>query len=302
MARVIPRSSRGPGPAGRRGCRIGSRRLSRDTPPVTVVIPVWDQYVRFLPEAVDSVRRDDPHVPIVVVDNASTTHVPDLEGTVVIRLPRRVSIGSARNRGIERVESRYIVVLDADDMLLPGSLEALATALDGDPAASAHARSIIEGESGNRHRTPRRFAPALARLRRAFAFFEVAWSLFPTQGCTMMRTAEVRDAGGYADADWGEDWVLAVSLAFRGRIRIDNTPALYYRSHGQSQWRTRRVSAGELTECARLVRERVRRDVAIPPWGRALLPIGAVLQLVVIYGVRPLYIGARRLGGLTRQG
>ncbi len=58
--------------------------------------------------------------PIVVVDNASSTPVPELEGCEVVRAPRRLSVGAARNLGLEQVATEYVVFLDADDMLLEG--------------------------------------------------------------------------------------------------------------------------------------------------------------------------------------
>jgi glycosyltransferase involved in cell wall biosynthesis len=269
--------------------------LNQSIAAVTVVIPVWDEYVQFLPEAVESARADSPEVSVLVVDNASASEVPSIDGVTVVRSPERLSIGAARNLGIARVETEYLVVLDADDMLLPGALDGLRAELDQDAGVSACVRSIIEGDTGRRHRTPRPFVPALARWRRTFAFLEAGWSLFPTQGCTMLRTAQVRDAGGYADSSWGEDWVLAVSLAFRGRVRIDETPALYYRATAQSLWRSGPVPASKLAASARLVRERLRQDPAVPRWARAMLPLAAGLQLSVIYVLRPLYVAARRI-------
>ena len=45
---------------------------------VTVVIPVWDDYVSFLPDAIESVRRDSADARVVVVDNASRERLPEL--------------------------------------------------------------------------------------------------------------------------------------------------------------------------------------------------------------------------------
>src|SRR4051812_11396853 len=90
---------------------------------VTVVIPVWDSYVEFLGDAVESVRRNNPNAPIVVVDNASSTPVPQLSASTVVRSPRRLSVGAARNLGLEQVTTQFVVFLDADDMLLEGAIE-----------------------------------------------------------------------------------------------------------------------------------------------------------------------------------
>src|SRR3954467_2335314 len=92
---------------------------------VTVVIPVWDDYVEFLGDAVESVRRNAPQAPIVIVDNASSTPVPQIEGTEIVLASERLTEGAARNLGLERVATDYVVFLDADDMLLDGTLELL---------------------------------------------------------------------------------------------------------------------------------------------------------------------------------
>ena len=69
-----------------------------------------------------------------------------------------------------------------------------------------------------------------------FALLDCIWSLFPIQGCALMRTDQVRAAGGYADADWGDDWVLAVSLAFRGRVEVHDRLGRRYRDNPGSLW------------------------------------------------------------------
>src|SRR4051794_13990087 len=136
---------------------------------VTVVIPVWDEYVRFLGDAVESVRRNGPDVPIVLVDNASTTDVPELPGCEMLRSQERLTVGASRNLGLSRVATDFVVFLDADDMLLDGALEFMANRIAADPALTIAATSILDGETGEPHRTPRRFVTRLARWQRTFA-------------------------------------------------------------------------------------------------------------------------------------
>ena len=264
---------------------------------VTVVIPVWDDYVQFLGDAVESVRRNSPEAPIVVVDNASSIPVPDLEGCEVVRSSRRVTVGRARNLGLDVVATEFVLVLDADDMLLDGTLEYLKRRMEANARLALCATSILDAETGERHRTPRRFASRLVRLPRLFALADSVWSLLPIQGSALLRTDQVRQAGGYPDAQLGDDWVLAVSLVWRGPVEISQRLGRYYRSTEGSiagrSWTQR-----EVREVTRLVRERLRSDPAVPAWARLLTPgIGAV-QLALIYLVRPLVLGAR---GLIRR-
>jgi glycosyltransferase involved in cell wall biosynthesis len=264
---------------------------------ITVVIPVWDDYVRFLPDAIRSVRRDAPETPIVIVDNASRqlVEIGDDHATVV-RSTERLSVGAARNLGIEQVETEFVIVLDADDMLLPGTIEFLGSRIAADPTLSVCATSILDAETGTRHRTPRRFVPLFSRLRRSFALADSVWSLLPIQGCAIMRTEQVRDAGGYPDANWGDDWVLATSLAFRGRVEVHQRLGRHYRATPDSLWRRPR-DRQELVASAQHVRDRVRSDAGIPTWARAALPFLRLLQLAAIYVLRPVYLWVRRLTG-----
>jgi glycosyltransferase involved in cell wall biosynthesis len=263
---------------------------------ITVVIPAWDRYVGYLPEAIDSVARDSPDAAIVVVDNASEVPVTAPPEVSVVRASRRLTVGAARNLGLHHVATRYVAVLDADDKLLPNTLEFLRSRLDADSTVSVATTAILDSESGERHRFPRKSLSRLSRWPRAFAFLEAVWSLFPIQSCALLRTDQVREAGGYPDADWGDDWVLAVSLTFRGRVELHDRPGRYYRDTPDSLWRGGR-RPGENVASAKRVRRRLRTDPAIPTWGRALLPLISLLQFTNLFLVRPVYVVLRRVRG-----
>jgi glycosyltransferase involved in cell wall biosynthesis len=263
--------------------------LSSPETAVTVVIPVWGaRYVASLERAIASVRAQDARVPIIVVDNASDVAVPEIPGTVVVRSPRRLSAGAARNLGLERVVTPFVVPLDADDALVGGALAGLRRGIEADPSIAVYSMSLLEADTGTRHRTPRRFAFPLARAPRLFALATAMWSLYPISSNAIMRASWVRDAGGYADCNGGEDWVLAVSQAFRGRVVIDPHPGGTYHAHPESLWRRSR-GASDLLTSARQVRVRLAADPAVPGWTRAILPLIAAVQTMLILLARPLY-------------
>ena len=142
-------------------------------PDITVVIPVWDGYVARLPVALASVRRQRVPVAVVVVDNASAIAVPGAPGAVTLRLPVRRSVGAARNVGLAAVGTSLVCFLDADDELLPGTLERLRARLAARPSCTA---SVAASEawlecSGEtvRWRWPRPLAYRLCRHPRLFA-------------------------------------------------------------------------------------------------------------------------------------
>jgi hypothetical protein len=124
-----------------------------------------------------------------------------------------------------------------------------------------------------------------------FALLDSMWSLYPTTGATILRTELARAAGGYADADSGEDWCLGVSLAFRGRVGWSERPGRVYRLHPQSVWALHMTPRHQLGH-AKMVRCRIRTDSGIASLARAMLPLialgqyGAVLAHVVFSAVR----------------
>lgn len=247
----------------------------------TVVIPVWDDYAGApLLEALESLHSQEVPTRIVIIDNASGVAMPPAPGVEVIRSPERLALGAARNLGLERAHTPYVLVWDADDMMLPGTLAVLERHIASDPGMAAFATAIVEG-SGARHRWPRRWVGPLTRVPALFSLVHCVWSLYPTTGATIMRTELVRAGGGYSDAESGDDWVAGVSLAFRGRVGWSERPGRVYRRHRASVW-ARHSTPSYLLAHARTVRERVRSDPGIPRWAKVALPVIRVGQYLAI--------------------
>jgi len=271
------------------------RDLGQAEPDTTFVVPVWGPYGgSTLLEALASLRAQEPPAHILVVDNASDEQLPDLGDAEVVVAPRRLTVGAARNLGLQRVRTPYVLFWDADDLMLPGTLPFLRDRLAGDDGVIAAAAAIMEEEPRMPHRWPRPWTAPLTRLPKAFAVAHSVWSLFPSTGSTIMRAAAVRESGGYADANSGEDWVLGVSLAFRGRLEIHSRPGRVYRRRVGSLWEQRRAPRHHLRHGA-AVRERLRSDPGIPGWAKRLTPAIATLQVVAVTVIRPLVKGARAL-------
>lgn len=106
-------------------------------PRVSVVIPAY-RMAKYLPDAVRSVQMQTEPVEIIIVDDASDDETLEVarslvdERTAVISLPENVGLSGARNAGIQAANGRYILPLDADDMLDPNACQVLADALDRD--------------------------------------------------------------------------------------------------------------------------------------------------------------------------
>ena len=124
--------------------------------------------------------------------------LPELPaGVQVLRLDRRVSVGAARNAALPEVTTPYVVFVDADDRLLPGTLSFLAGALDESPELVAAVTRQLHWDpaTGERSETggaPRPVVYRIARFRRLLALCTLRFNIFPIVGCAAIRTDAVR--------------------------------------------------------------------------------------------------------------
>jgi glycosyltransferase involved in cell wall biosynthesis len=104
---------------------------STDLGPVSVVIPTYNR-ADLLRAALESVLAQTvPVQEIVVVDDGSTDHTPDVVRDLAaagapitcIALPHRNQRSAARNRGAAATTSPLVAFLDSDDLWLPWRLE-----------------------------------------------------------------------------------------------------------------------------------------------------------------------------------
>jgi hypothetical protein len=117
-----------------------------ETPRLSILVPTWNAATT-VERALDSIlaERAIP-LEIVVVDDASTDGTADLVAAiaerdpriVLLRLPANGGVSNARNRGLEIVRGEWLAFLDADDLLLPGALEALMR-----PTADPAVRAVV---------------------------------------------------------------------------------------------------------------------------------------------------------------
>ncbi len=230
---------------------------------------------------------------VLVVDNASRVELPPLPGTSVIQSTTRLTLGAARNLGLAHVSTPCVIFWDADDVMLPGTLASLESAIAADPSVVAYGQAIVENPAGSRFRWPRRWISSLLRWPRLFAIFNCVWSVYPATGATIMRTDVVRSAGGYADNDTGDDWCLGVSLAFRGKLGWSERPGRLYRDHDGSITH-RHGGWQDYVRRAHTVRTWIRNDPRAPAYVRLALPLIQAAQYAAVAG-HLLAAGLRRV-------
>ncbi len=252
---------------------------------LSAVVPIWDDYIDYLPACLAAVRAQTVDARIIIVDNASTRVLPPQGAEVtVVQAPRRLSAGAARNLGLAAAKTQYVAFVDADDVVLPGTWRFLLDRLERDAELVAAAAQLwwVDEATGSRRpaSSPR---PHVYRhlngRRRLFSLYLAFRMALPTTTATIFRTAAVREAGGFGDANLAEDWALAATVALRGRIEQHERPGANVLLHRGSLF-NRRFSRGEIAEGMGAVRRRLRSDPRTPPWLRVLLgPIGVVHAL-----------------------
>ncbi len=221
-----------------------------------------------------------------VVDNASDAPLPSVDGVEVLRLRRRVTLGAARNEGLTRVDTPYVMFLDADDVLLPGALSALRAELERNGDAVLAAGSVVRWNPVTGSRLPgplpRRSAVAFQRWPRLLSLIEAARHSVPVTGAALHRTAAARASGGYGDGDWGEDWLFALATTLQGRVVLSREPRKLHRlaTDRESMVMKGRDDRARVVAAARGIRHRLATDPASLWFTRALLPLYALLHTV----------------------
>lgn len=113
-----------------RRIRVKPRTAQAHTATVTVVVPCYN-YANFLPYAVHScLSQEEVEVDVIIVDDASTDASLSVAKDLAATHPNVAVLAHERNRGMvstfndgARIASgEFLVRLDADDLLTPGSL------------------------------------------------------------------------------------------------------------------------------------------------------------------------------------
>jgi hypothetical protein len=205
-------------------------------PRVTVVIPTYNA-AHWLPKAVDSVLAQQfRSFELLVLDNASTDDTPAVMrryGDPRVDYRRnRTNLGFAGNvhRGCREARGEFVIVIGADDRLLPDFLTAAVAFLDAEPKVSmVHGPAVWIDAQGRRfggtgHQWSRITPGHLAMLGAFGDGF-----CFSTM---LMRTAAIRATGTF-DESWREtiDLWLFLRLSLAGQVGYLDRILCEYRVH-----------------------------------------------------------------------
>ena len=214
-------------------------RAGGDAPSVSIIVPFYN-LGRYLPETLKSIREQTyTDYEVIVVDDGSTESASIavlelLEGSS-IRLVRKPNGGlsSARNAGVAAARGKWVLPLDADDLIAPTFLEKTVSVLERHPELG-----FVTALSSYFEKDP----------AKPFGGW-IPWGgdrdclpiINTASSCTaLMPRALIEEAGGYDE--WltsFEDWDLFCSLAERGRFGVVLPEFLFhYRVRRNSMLRT----------------------------------------------------------------
>lgn len=238
-------SARGPAPTvlatgrGAPGPTVPSRRVS-----VSVIVPCYN-YARYLAAAVTSaLDQRDADVEVIIVDDASTDDSLIVARSLVSRDPRvrliehTVNQGpvAAFNDGLAEANGEYLIRLDADDLLTPGSVARSTALAEAFPSVSLVYGHPVHfwGSSVPRYRD---------RVRSWTVWSGSSWLELRcrlgvnciTSPEVLMRASTVREVGGQRDLAHTHDMEMWFRLALHGDVGwISGADQAWHREHAAS--------------------------------------------------------------------
>lgn len=219
---------------------------------VTVVIPCYN-YGHFLPAAVHSVldQRDvDAHV--VIVDDASPDGSADIAARLAAEHPTRVravlherNTGhiATYNDGFDHVETEFVTLVSADDLVASGALGRATRLMQRNPGVGlvyGHAESFEQAVHGAADLAPKH--RPLPETWTVWGGREwIRWSVrrgrnFILSPEAVLRTAALRAIGGYDPAlpHSGDLHYWLRTAAHWDVGRVNGSPQAWYRVHGSN--------------------------------------------------------------------
>jgi glycosyltransferase involved in cell wall biosynthesis len=202
---------------------------------VSVVIPAYN-YARFLPEAIDSVLRQEyPLFEVIVVNDGSTDNTVEIltgYGERVRAIHQaNAGLPAARNTGIRAARFPFVAFLDADDVWLPAMLSGgMATfgRLSDEFAIVACDEEVMD--AAGKVKPMRRFDPDWAR---EITVRDILIQTRFAPSAVIAKKAALEECGGFDPIlRSSEDRDMWVRVAARRRVFRTSEVRVRIRKHG----------------------------------------------------------------------
>jgi glycosyltransferase involved in cell wall biosynthesis len=206
-----------------------------DRPSFAIVVAVYEGADTIAAALDSALSQDPPPDEVIVADDGSTDQLeqalePYRDRIALLRLPH-AGVAATRNAACRHAAGDFVLFLDADDLLLPGKLAALARLAVMEPALDILGTDLWFERDGRR---VGRFSdanpfPAVAEQRRT-----ILERCFVAQ--VALRRSRLLELGGFDESlRSGEDWDAVLRLVLDGsRAGFDDAPLAVYRIHAGS--------------------------------------------------------------------
>jgi glycosyltransferase involved in cell wall biosynthesis len=199
-------------------------------PSVTVVVPSYN-YAHFLEFALASVDAQTyASIETIVVDDGSVDDTAATARAWNVTVVRQLNRGlaAARNAGLRVARGHFVVVLDADDELMPDAIASGVAVLRAAPNVTMVARrSVLIDAAGQPLPTTYREVQN-SDLYREWLGHNFAW----TPGAVMFRREPLRAIGGFpCDAAAAADYAVYLQLSRSTDVLFDRREVVRYRQH-----------------------------------------------------------------------
>lgn len=215
---------------------------------IDVIVPCY-MYGHFLRECIESIlTQSHKDVRVVIIDDASPDNTYEV-ATELARANSRVSVLrhdvnkgpiATFNEGLDWASADYVLLISADDFLLPGALERAAVFLDSDPEVGfVFGNAIVLTEDGSEAQLIP--IPKVSNERDCLVltgpeFIELGncRNIVPAP-TSVVRTALQKQVGGYrAELPHAGDLEMWWRLAAHSSVGVLGARQAVYRLHGSN--------------------------------------------------------------------
>lgn len=220
-------------------------------PDVSLIIPCFNQ-ARFIPELFRSIELSTGRlVEIILIDDGSTNddvliELRKLQPTpaaraLIVRRTMNCGLAASRNLGLDLCSGKYVKFLDADDLLLPGSLDLQISELENHPDAEIHLVDYCLGSNDlSSFSWPEETTLPTKQLTTTYVASSWETHLSIPIHCALFRFNAIQEIRFRETLEAKEDWLFWHALAEK-QLRFIANPrvGVVYRTHSESMTRNR---------------------------------------------------------------
>lgn len=233
---------------------------------VDVVVPCY-RYGHFLRECVESVlSQSGPSVRVLIIDDASPDNTAEVAADLARDDSRVTALRHANNKGhiatynegIDWVSGDYMLLLSADDYLLPGALHRAVRLMENNPGVGfTFGNAIVRNERSATRLTNSLACKNCERIVAGLEFISLSGARnIVSTPTAVVRTRLQKRLGGYrTELPHSGDMEMWLRLAAHGLVGFVGAPQAVYRRHDSNM---SRAYSGES-----LLRDLQQRELAL---------------------------------------